>query len=320
MIKQLKKYDIQTTPFIATKNWNLLNVQHQDLIILEQFSSSISPPTTSSIPDTYIALEFVDYTFDTQQGYLNIDCNVALEQQTFDPVVYEEGISGSGFFSINDPQNPNGTFKRLVYHQILRSFYNNYHNPLQMFGLESVDFQTSGMQRYLSSIFKIFTIPQNNFGDKIQPGSVTFIDNAFDDNYTVKDDSQGNLLATPNLFSRTQEVRSIPNSIVDEIWVYECPSAITTAPDMPAELSAIALDFSNAYVWWSSSYGAAGYYLYRSGNSGSLWEYLGATSLTGSYDTTLEQTSSYSYKVIAYNAYGMSPSSNTSSISTFASL
>ena len=321
MIKQLKKFDIQTTPFIATKNWSLLNVQHQDLVFLEQYSSSYVGPNptdwiSSSIPETYVALEFVDYTFDAPEGSLNTDCDVALEQQEFDPVIYEEGISGSGLFYPEDPKNPSGTYKRLIYHQILRAFYNDYHNPLKAFGLEQIDFQTSGMQRYLSPIFKIFTLPQINFGDKVAPGSVTFIDNAFDDNYTVQDDTQGNLMASPNLFSRNQELRTIENILVDADSPYECPAPVVSPPVAPITIAAIAINESSSYFSWTVSAGASGYYMYRTDDSGSNWAYLGATPQTASYDYTLQRTSSYSYRVIAYNAYGISGYTNTASIST----
>ncbi len=224
MIKQLKKFDIQTTPFIATKNWELLNIQHQDLVILEPYSASVL------IEDTEVALEFIDYAFGNPYGLLNTSCDVALEQQNLDPVLYEEGISGSGLFYPDDAKNPSGTYKRLVYQQILRAFYNNYQNPLKVFGLESFDFQTSGMQRYLSSYFKIFTLPQEQFGDKIQEGTVVFVDNSFDDNYVVKDDCQGNLMASHNLFSRIQEVRHFENIIYNLESPNTCAAPVVNPP------------------------------------------------------------------------------------------
>jgi len=414
MIKQLKKYDVQNTPFVATKAWELLNVQHQDLVLVEENSE------TPLGQDTFVALEFIDYSFGNPQGVLNTDCNIALEQQIADPVLYEEGISGSGLFYPSDRQNPNGTYTRLVYQQILRAFYNNYHNPLRIFGIENVDFQTSGMKRFLSNYFRVFRLEQQKFGDKIVEGSVEFIDNTYDDNYTITDDCQGNLIAWPNLFSRIQEVRHIENDIRSGSADYDCPLPVTGSPeapilltgsltssisggefllpylaslswsydstnedgfniyrslttdgvnwsafglrlstpaditwsvdnidsrvagisyyvtaynmfgesaasntivfgppDSPTYISASAIAWSASYVVWSGSAGAYGYYLFRSDDSGSSWMNVATTSfaVTSSYDHTLEQTSSYSYRVAAYNILSWSYSP-TASIST----
>jgi hypothetical protein len=102
MIKQLKKYDVQTTPFTATKSWELRNTDPQSLVIVE--SGSESPVGE----DTPVALEFIDYDHDYACGILSTLCNIALEQPENDPVIFEEGISGSGLFYPTDPQNING--------------------------------------------------------------------------------------------------------------------------------------------------------------------------------------------------------------------
>lgn len=216
MIKNLTKYDVKTTPFIASKNWHFLNSQNDDLVLLDVNSESPAGE------DTFVAVEFIDYNNDYLNGILNTSCNIALDQQTDDPVLYEEGISGSGLFYVDDVKNLNGTYKRLVYHQIIRAFYNNYHNPLQIFGLETIDFQTSGLKRYPASTFKVFSLPQIKFGEKMVEGSVTFVDNAFDDNYVINDDGQGNLIAAENLFSKIQEVRHIDNVIDSGSISYSC--------------------------------------------------------------------------------------------------
>jgi len=313
MIKQLKKYDVQTTPFTATKSWELRNTDPQSLVIVE--SGSESPVGE----DTPVALEFIDYDPDYAFGILSTLCNIALEQQENDPVVYEEGISGSGLFYPTDPQNINGSYKRLVYQQVLRAFYNNYRNPLKIFGIENIDFQTSGMYRYLNQEFKTFSLPIKNFGEKILEGSVTFVDNAFDDNYEVVDDTKGNLYAQPNLFSRVQEVRIFGNDIFDGTSSYVCPSPVTGVPNAPIELTASAIDYSSSFLnWTDTSDTELGFYIWRSEDSGSTWIYIGSTptNVTSTYDYGLEQTSSYSYRVAAYNVFGSSSYSNTASITT----
>lgn len=313
MIKQFKNSDVQTTPFTAIKSWKLLNVQHQDLVLLEH--NSESPIGT----ETHVALEFIDYNFDAPFGVLNTECNIALEQQDSDPVIYEEGISGSGLFYSEDIKNITGTYKRLVYNKILRAYYNSYHNPLQIFGIDQIDFQLSGVKRHLSNYFRVFSLPSVNFGDRIEEGSITFVDNTFDDNYTVTDDKEGNLFAYPNLFSKSQEVRKISNIVQTGSSGYTCTGPIVSVPTAPTNLTASALSASGSYLLWTdNSSNESGFYIWRSIDSGSTWVYIGSTgeNITSSYDLTLSPTSSYSYRVAAYNLLGTSSYSNTSSITT----
>lgn len=322
MIKQLRKYDVQNTPFIATKAWELLNVQHQDLVLVEAASE------TPAGEETFVALEFIDYTFGHPQGVLSTDCNIALEQQIADPVIYEEGISGSGiFYPGTERKNITGTYTRLIYQQILRAFYNNYHNPLQIFGIENIDFQTSGMQRFLSNYFRIFKLEQQKFGDKIAEGSIEFIDNTFDDNYTITDDSQGNLFAWPNLFSKVQEVRHIENDIRSGSSGYDCPLPITGSPEAPTFLTgsltasisggAFLLPYLTSLSWSYGSTNEDGFNLYKSlTTDGVNWSAFALqlntpADITWSVDSTAVQTLGLSYYVTAYNMFGESAASNT---------
>ena len=165
-----------------------------------------------SSEEFYLAREFIDYDSDTLSGSLNRIFNIALEQQESDEIIFEEGISGSGLFFPEAPQNLNGSYKRLVYHQILQAFYNNRKNPVQIFGIENVDFPLSETLRYLGTQCKVFTLPQILFGEKLVEGSIVFADNTHDDDYIITDDSKGNLFAKTNLFSKIQEVRKFGNS------------------------------------------------------------------------------------------------------------
>ena len=225
MLKQLKKTDVTTSPFRATKARELFNVQNPDQVILEQDSASVV------IPDTPIALDYVDYI--TGTPLLNRDCDIALEQQTEDLAIYEEGISGSlkTFNSASAETNLNtGTYKELLYNQMYRAFYNNYRNPTEIFGMENVDFQLNKTNLYLADKFRMFTIPRLVMGDKIAPGSVQFQDTSFDDNVDVRDDSNGNLTAGTNLFSKIQEVRVLGNLIAPGSASYECPVFYDSPP------------------------------------------------------------------------------------------
>lgn len=205
------------SPFRANKTQRLFNVQNEDCVILEELSASVE------ISETQVALEYVDYSSGTP--FLNQDCNIALEQQTDDQASFEEGISGSlmpyepGVDSFN---LHTGTSKLLLFNQMRRAFYNDYHNPTEIFGMENIDFPLSKTNRYLANNFIMFTIPRIVMGDKIQPGSVQFQDTTFDDNILIQDDFNGNLIAGDNLFSKVQEVRGLGNSIYQGTSSYIC--------------------------------------------------------------------------------------------------
>jgi hypothetical protein len=205
MIKQISKHNILVSPFTAVKAWELDNVLNQDVVLLEEFSSSVL------IPDTEVALDYVDYT--TLPLSINSNCNIALEQQDADGADYEEGISGSGLFNIeSEERNMDGTYKRLIYDQTYRAFYNQYRNPTQIFGLDNIDFSLSNTNRVLSNEFLMFNIPRKIMGDKLVAGTIKMNDTTLDDNIEIYDDSYGNLIVGSNLFSKIQEVRSLSNS------------------------------------------------------------------------------------------------------------
>ena len=94
MIKNFKRSDIQNTPFVATKPWVLSSFQNQDLVIVEE--------TPQEIP---VAQEFIDYEGGDNLPILNRECNIALEQQDLDNILYEEGQKHDGMFNETDPIN-----------------------------------------------------------------------------------------------------------------------------------------------------------------------------------------------------------------------
>jgi len=221
MIKNFRRSDIQDTPFVATRNWVLGSFHTEDNLILEQ-SASIG----IEIP---LALEFIDYGNGDNNPVVNSDCNLSLQKQPNDQASYEEGLKiGGTFYPGIDPVNPSGTFKRLVYSQIRNAFYNTYQNPTKMFGLENIDFQLSGIKKFLADRFRVFTIDRELFGEKMLENSVILIDNSLDDNFVITDDGQGNIIAKENLFSRVQEVRPFPKGFVDGNNGYDCPGIIVT--------------------------------------------------------------------------------------------
>ena len=218
MIKHINRQTISTTPFVAVKSRELYNILNDDLVLVEPLSASIFQS------DTSVAQDYIDYS---GTPIINRDCNIALEQQEFDSAVYEVGISGSGiFYPDTEPTNDNGSYKRLVYDQTKRAFYNQYNNPLQIFGMENIDFPLSLTNRYIAKEFLMFSIPRNIMGDKLVAGSIQMFDTNLDDNVEITDDSNGNLIAGTNLFSRVQEVRPLGNILMDGTSSAACPGYI----------------------------------------------------------------------------------------------
>lgn len=241
MIKQINSNNILVTKFVAQKSWELNNVYNEDLFLVTTTSSAdweniavnwelegeywngFSDVSGSDLP---LALEFIDYS--VYPPVLNRNCNIALDPQPEDRAIIEEGVSGSGtFYPSSEPTNLyTSTYKRSVYNQIQKSFYNNYKNPFEILGMETIDFPLSQTNRIISDQFLVFSIPRIIFGDKISPSSIYLYDYSYDDNVIVSDDGFGNLLAGPNLFSKVQEVRSFGNIINEGTASNLCPTSI----------------------------------------------------------------------------------------------
>ena len=220
MIKQIAKSSKTVSPFIAVKEWELFNTANSDVVLIE-------PP--GGEPEYAVALDYVDYS--GPNPLLNRECDIALEQQEDDVAIYQEGVSGSGFFDPSiDDKNADGTFKRLVYDQTEKAFYNQYRNPLEIFGMENIDFPLSRTVRNIGDRFLLFTIPQLIMGDKLVPGTVQMYDTSLDDNVSIYDDALGNLVAGNNLFSKVQEVRTLGNSL----FTGSVPNACVTYSAYPA--------------------------------------------------------------------------------------
>lgn len=224
MIKNFKRSDIQTTPFVATKPWVLTSFHNQDLVIMETKSSEIA-----------LAQEFVDYEGGDDLPILNRECDIALESQIDDKVLYEEGEKIEGtFYPDLDPINNTGTFKRLVYTQIKNAFYNDWNNPTKMFGIENIDFQLSETKKFLTNNFRVFNISKNYFGEKMLENSVILVDNSLDDNFEIIDDGHGNIIAKENLFSRIQEVRTFNNVLNTSLTSSYCNTYNSNIEDRQA--------------------------------------------------------------------------------------
>jgi hypothetical protein len=311
MIKQINQQNISTTPFVAAKSWELFNIDNPDAVALEINSASV--PSYPNPPGTLVAVDYVYYLSGTPA--LSTLCSIALEQQPEDNATYEEGVSGSGRFDpFTDVQNATGTYKRLVYAQISRAFYNQYRNPIEIFGMENIDFPLSQTHRFLADDFKMFTIPQQIFGDKIQEGSVRFYDNSFDDNLTIYDDSYENLVAGNNIFSKVQEVRHIDNFLMYGSASYYCPVYTNVIPS--GSIVLIVYSGSAILEWTSPITNHDGWNLQKS-LDGVAFNALTSIPFPTIYayaDVDVSKGNTYWYRVQAYNSAGTSSWSNIADI------
>jgi hypothetical protein len=303
MLKQLYKDDTILTPFATTKDWNLSNVANTDLVLAENGNS--------------VAVENIDYGILTAS--LVSKCSVALENQTFDLIRYREGQKITGlFYPDQDPRNFDTTYKRLVYGQIKNMFYNNYRDPTKMWGLEKIDFDKSFTKKFLADYIRVFDIPTDVFGQKIVEGTITLTDNTLDNDYSIQDDTFGNLLAGTNLFSKQQEIGKSTNffitgsdSTCDAYFNFNPPNA-------PSLTGSLFTTGSTSLTWQIGSIVPVsnGFLLQRSLNNTSSFITLLVTGSFSYLDTPLSASSIYYYVVYAFNDFGTSSASNIISVQT----
>jgi len=316
MLKELKRDNVQIAPFIVSKNWVTSNFINDDLLLTEAGES--------------IIVEYVD--FGTGYPQPNRTILLALEQQPKDKISYQVGQKDTArfFLANSQPKNEDGTYKTVVYAQIATMFYNKYKDPTKVWGLEHIDFELSGIKKFLTDEIRVFTVPRNVFGEKIVENSIYLTDNAIDNPYSVTDDGKGNLFAGYNLFSKVQEVRSFRNTILDNEFDMYCDDYLTfTGPSGSVLLNATKIHSKSAFTNWNDPFSGLvrhedGWVLERTLSTGSpsnlTWSILASLpeNSTQSYDNTVtgSLSSIYTYRVYAWNAFGSSSDSysNTASV------
>lgn len=300
------------SPFQATKDWALNNTDNSNLLLYESTGSDDGVP---------IAFEYVDYDSGIGLPVTNSQCDIALETQDSDRVIFREGENVTGpFYPDTDPTNPDGTYKRSIYHQIKASFYNDYRDFTKLLGIEKLDFELSKTKRRLEDNIKMFDIPRVVFGDKIIPNTVEIPSNTLDNNFIITDDGNGNLYAGINLFSKQQEIGDFYNVFVSGSS-FDCSTYfILDPPPTPIELSAsVSCPVSNLAIltWLTSSNSPVedGFIIERSDNAIPfvIIGIVGSGILTFN-DYTLLSGHSYSYRVYAYTTFDVSGYSNTASV------
>jgi len=100
-----------------------------------------------------------------------------------------DSASAAQYGFVVDEQNTNGSYKRLVYQLVKNAYYNP--NIAQSFGLETTD--TDKVVKILQNTCVRITLPRIYFGESILRDSVLLIDRSKDKDYTIYDDTYGNL-------------------------------------------------------------------------------------------------------------------------------
>jgi len=160
-------------------------------------------------------------------------------------IVVQDGISGSGTFNLySDAQNPDGTYKRLVWSSINHLYYplsssfqqskqttrdksNYYHNFIDMDKLPYV----SRSEARAPSI-KVINIPARIFGEKIKPGSVYLVSGSI----IILDDMNYNLYISG----------SDPKSLVGNVF-YHQGQIVFTSQSFSASLDTFDLEFKSVH-------------------------------------------------------------------------
>jgi len=118
--------------------------------------------------------------------------------------LFYDSASAAKFGQTPADQNNNGTYKRLVYQLIKNSYYND--NIAQSFGLETTD--ADKVFKVLQNTCVRITLPRIYFGESIQTDSVVIYDYSKDKDYTLYDDTYGNLYVDGTHFINYVDVKS----------------------------------------------------------------------------------------------------------------
>jgi len=93
-----------------------------------------------------------------------------------------------------------------------------------------------------------------------------------------------------------------------------------TVPGIPAGVTTAAASFNIITVNWSSVTGAAGYRIYRSTSSTGTFTEVGTSTTTSFSDSGLTASTTYYYRVAAYNSGGTGEQSNTVNVTTLSQI
>jgi flagellar hook assembly protein FlgD len=95
-------------------------------------------------------------------------------------------------------------------------------------------------------------------------------------------------------------------------------SSTASVPNIPTTVGATARSESNITIDWATVKGATGYYVYRSTSSSGTYQLVGNAASTTFSDKDLSPSTTYYYKVSAYNNAGESSQSSSANAKTHA--
>jgi len=246
MIKHIGIEDISVTPFTVSKNWRVPGFNYNFLLLDTLYTTAsigdndpcginytdffggnvvanfltgsynyydlTFQETSRSLRDFQSPYQFYSYTASSQG--LNTDSNLLLGNSCENFLKIEEGIlveKSRPFIPVSESKNKNGTYKRLIYDQIKNLYYGST-DPQKILGTGRDDYFFERTKRLLSERLKLVTVPTKYYGDQILPGTVRIRDTSFEDDVSLMDDGDGNLICSGSTF-----VKILRNSLTSSL-------------------------------------------------------------------------------------------------------
>ena len=155
-------------------------------------------------------------------------------------VEINEGIKYQHSFSLSEPINSSGKYKRVVYNVTDAMFYRYKNNPAEVFGLEvagSDPFTGRQEIRNINDRITTFRILKSYWGEKIRPNSVHIIDNSnLNQTYEIHDDGFTNLYASGFHFGTQQIIPAVKTYPPPFYWNTSSGYFVYTYPDSSQEI------------------------------------------------------------------------------------
>jgi hypothetical protein len=126
--------------------------------------------------------------------------------------------------------------------------------------------------------------------------------------YLVLDSSKS--LSTTQIGQIRSAAKDFITSLYNQLNSSNTGGSTTTAPSAPSSVTVSTQSSSSLLVSWSSVSGATSYQVYRATSSSGTYSYVASTIAASYTDTGLSSSTTYYYKVSAYNSYGESSKSS----------
>ena len=144
-------------------------------------------PTNKSIKPYKVYKDFTLTNNDSASGYFVLRAD---NSSTFN---FDTGSASSQSFGTYNPVTKKyslGTYYDIPNWKLINKlYYQDSDKPFEVFGGNNTEIQ----KRELHNTARIFSIPQNLFGEKIKPGTIELEDTSNNQTFIIKDDGEGNL-------------------------------------------------------------------------------------------------------------------------------